>query len=170
MAFNYTQPAITDEEIKEAEKNSGPRELAKKGKYKVRLHSMRGRLYVQKDTGEEKPLVSLFFINLDGNYKGAELTLFRTKNGPGTTTNARDVITILKAAGLSDEDIKVTNWAVDEEAQINDKGGLAAAFLKPDGSTVMVEGLEFEAFIDIDKRNPEFEKNVIKGLKILPTA
>jgi hypothetical protein len=163
MGFNYTAPAVTDADIEEAQKASGPREAAPKGSYRVRLHSMRGKQYAK--DGITKDLVELFFIIVGGNFKGANMTLFRCKNDPATTTNRRDVITMLKAAGLSDDEIKGTNWAIDTDVVLDERGRVAAAFVKADGSTVLVDGLEFEAFVDLDVTNPEYPKSVVKNLK-----
>lgn len=160
-------PAMTVEEVNEAQKkaaeSSGPRELAPKGTYKVRLHSMRGRSY-EKD-GQTRDLASIFFINMEGRYKGAELTLFRKGGDPATTTNLRSVVAILTAAGLTPEEIATTNWAIDTENPVDEKGNVVAAFVKADDSVVSTEGLEFDAYIDVEEQDNGYEKNVIKSLR-----
>ena len=163
--FEFMAPAVTADEVKEAAAQAGPRQLAPKGKYKVRLHSMRGRVY-EKD-GQTRDLASLFFINLDGNYKGAELALFRVGGNPASTTSQQAVIAIGLAAGLTPEEISTLNWAVDTSNPVDDKGNVAAAFGTPARGAISVEGLEFMASIDEEtNENTGYTKNVIKGLRV----
>lgn len=169
MNFKHVTPEVSKEEIQEATKTNGPRQLAPKGTYEVRLHSMRGKK-INSASGE---LVSIFFINTEGNYKGAELTLFRVGGNQATTTNRKSVVAIGLAAGLSGAEIENLNWAVDDSEDADERGNLPAAFTTGDNQIVDVEGLRFEAYIDVEpagvsKSGREYAaKNVIVSLKAL---
>lgn len=165
MSFEFNEPAISEEEVAETVAKSGPRALAPKGNYKVRLHSMKGRSY-EKD-GQTRDLASLFFLNLDGNYKGAELTLFRVGGNPASTTNSEAVVAIGLAAGLTAEEVATMNWAIDVTNPVDEKGNVAAAFGTPAKGALSVEGIELMAYIDIEETKTGYKKNVIKNLKVL---
>lgn len=164
MDFNFMSPGLTDDEVKEQVAKNGPRELAQPGRYNLRLHSIRGRKYTKKD-GVSGESATLFFINKDGNYKGAELTLFRVGGNPASTTSQSAVIAIGIAAGLTASQIKDLNWAVTDEAA-DERGNLVAALGTAETGPLSIEGLEFVGTVDIAvNEKTGYESNVVKYIK-----
>lgn len=162
MEFNFMAPGLSTDEVNEAVAKSSPRVLADPGRYKVKLINVKGRKYTK--DGVDGELATIFFGIQGGNYKGAELTLFRLKDGSGGTTNPGAVISIGVAAGLTADQIKDLNWAVSDEAA-DERGNLKAAFGSEELGPISVEGLEFSAVVDI-KTNEKtgYQNNVIKYL------
>lgn len=165
MSFEFRTPAISQEDVEEAVAKSGPRALAPKGNYKVRLHSITGRSY-EKD-GQTRDLAKLFFINLEGNYKGAELTLFRVGGDQATTTNKEAVIAIGLAAGLTNEQVASLNWAIDVTNPVDDRGNVAAAFGTSATGPLKIEGLELMAYVEIEEGTNGYKRNIVKNLKLV---
>lgn len=164
MDFNFMSPGLTDDEVKEAVSKNGPRELAQPGRYTLRLHSIRGRKYTRAD-GSAGESATLFFINKDGNYKGAELTLFRVGGNAASTTSQSAVIAVGIAAGLNPAQIKDLNWALTDEA-IDERGNVKAALGTAETGPLSIEGLEFVGTVDISvNEKTGYESNVVKYIK-----
>lgn len=168
MGFDYIDPGISEDEVQAAIENKRPEKtVAPAGTYTMELRSIRGREY----GNEGKHLVEIYARHADQkNFKftGANLVLFRMNDGSGKSTSARSLLEIGKALGLSADELKGINWAVDTEGEVDEFGNLPAALLAGADNILAVEGLVMKATIDVetfDRRDGSTgEKNVIKGL------
>jgi len=168
MSFEFETPEVDQEKVEKVLTKNGDRQVAPEGNYKVRLHNISGRVYTRKSDGAEgQQLAKLFFINTEGNFKGAELTLFRVGGNSATTTNAEAVMTIALAAGLDKDSLGEANWSIDISAKADDFGNLPAAIGTAKGGELNIVGLEMEAFIGVSERKDGTKYNEIKNLKVL---
>lgn len=167
MGFDYIDPGISEDEVQAAIENKRPEKtVAKAGTYTMELRSIRGREYKP-----GKFLVEIYARHAEEkNFKhvGANLVLFRLNDGSGKSTSARSLLEIGKALGLTADELKRINWAVDTEGEVDEFGNLPAALQAGADNILTVEGLVMKATLDVEtfdrKDGSTGEKNVIKGL------
>lgn len=173
MDFDFTNPGLTEAEVKELLANK--RRLVEAGRYRMKVNSITSR--EMGDTGRYKASVFLSHVEEGkGGYQGVELDLFRQKDNPARNTEvSQKFLTILgKALGLSTAELATITWGWDKDAAKDDFGRIPAAIavMKNGAYTpISLEGVEIEAVVDIEeftKRDGSTgQKNIVKSISLV---